>query len=73
MVKTDKMTFEGVVIDSVKGIFKVSVNENYNILCRLSGKIRQNEIKVLLGDTVIVEVSEYDTLKGRIVQRLKKA
>lgn len=72
MVKTDKMTFEGTVVESIKGIFKVEVNENYNILCKLSGKIRQNEIKVLVGDNVVVEVSEYDTSRGRITQRLKK-
>jgi translation initiation factor IF-1 len=67
----DRMEFEGVVEDFCKGKFTVKINENYNVLATLSGKIRQNEIKILVGDRVRIEVSEYDTTKGRIVSRLK--
>jgi len=67
----DKMVFEGVVEASSKGLFKVKVNDNYNVDCKLSGKIRQKSIKILLGDTVKVEVSPYDTGKGIIVFRMK--
>lgn len=68
---TDKLEFEGEVIDSAKGMFHVRVNDNYVALCTLSGKIRQNSVKILVGDTVRIEVSEYDTSKGRIVYRVK--
>jgi len=63
------MEVEGVVVDSCKGKFKIKVSDSYHVLATLSGKIRQNEIKVLVGDQVVVEVSEYDTTQGRIVRR----
>lgn len=69
--KRIRLEFEGVVIDSNKGKFKVQVNENYSVLCTLSGKIRTNSVRILLGDTVRVEVSEYDPSMGRIVYRIK--
>lgn len=67
----DRMIFEGVVTDDNKGKFTVEVNPNYRVLCTLSGKIRQNSVRILVGDSVRVEVSEYDTTQGRIVFRLK--
>ncbi len=70
-VDRDRMEMEGLVTDSCKGKFRVKVNDNYTILATLSGKIRQNEIKILVGDKVRVEISEYDTSQGRIVSRLK--
>lgn len=71
--KRVRLEFEGIVIDSNKGKFKVQVNENYTVLCTLSGKIRTNSVRILLGDKVRVEVSEYDTSQGRIIYRIKGA
>ena len=73
MVNRDRLEFEGDVVDSNKGKFKVKVSENYTVLCTLSGKIRQNSVKILLGDKVKIEVSEYDTTQGRITYRIKQA
>ena len=39
------------------------------IVCRISGKIRKNRIKVLVGDRVTCEISPYDLTKGRITFR----
>jgi translation initiation factor IF-1 len=69
----DRLEFEGIVIDSNKGKFKVQVTETYTVLCTLSGKIRTNSVRILLGDKVRIEVSEYDTTQGRIVYRIKGA
>lgn len=69
--RDDKMQLEGVVVSSNKGVFCVKVNEDHYINCRLSGKIRVNEIKVLVGDNVIAECSPYDMCNGRIVKRHK--
>lgn len=69
---SEKLEFEGEVVNSVKGYFHVKVSENYITLCTLSGKIRQNSVKILVGDRVRIEVSEYDTTKGRIVYRIKR-
>jgi len=73
MSDRDRLEFEGVVIDSNKGKFKVRVSDNYTVLCTLSGKIRTNSVRILLGDKVKIEVSEYDTSQGRIVYRIKGA
>jgi translation initiation factor IF-1 len=67
----DKLEFEGEVIDSSKGQFRVQINDTVIVLCTLSGKIRQNSIRILTGDKVRIEVSPYDTGKGRIVHRYK--
>jgi translation initiation factor IF-1 len=67
----DRMEFEGIVIDSNKDVFKVQTSDTMIVLCKLSGKIRQNSIRILVGDKVKIEVSPLDTTKGRIIQRYK--
>ncbi len=67
----DRLEFEGEVVDANKGKFNVKVNDSLTVLCTLSGKIRMNSVKILIGDKVRIEVSEYDTSKGRIVYRNK--
>ncbi|MFC1700665.1 translation initiation factor IF-1 [Patescibacteria group bacterium] len=63
---------EGIVIESLpSATFKVRLNNGSEVLAHLSGKMRLNFIKVLLGDTVKVELSPYDKTKGRIVFRGK--
>jgi len=69
--KRQRLELDGVVIEANKGKFKVKVNDALTVLCTLSGKIRQNSVKILIGDIVTVEVSEYDTSMGRIVYRHK--
>ncbi len=71
MEKRDRLELEGFVIESNKGKFIVEVSENYLVKCSLSGKIRQNYVRILVGDKVKIEVSEYDTKQGRIVYREK--
>lgn len=71
--KRIRLEFDGEVIDDAKGKFKVQISENHVALCTLSGKIRQNAIRILVGDKVRVEVSEYDTNQGRIVRRIKQS
>ena len=72
----DKLEFEGIVTSARgNGMFLVSlkdVQEESVVMCTLSGKIRKNNIRVIEGDTVRVEVSVYDTAKGRITFRMKK-
>lgn len=67
----DRLEFEGEVIDANKGKFKVKVNDTMTVLCTLSGKIRINSVKILIGDKVRIEVSEYDPTQGRIIYRNK--
>jgi translation initiation factor IF-1 len=70
-VERDRLILEGTVIDSNKGKFKVVVSDEMTVLCTLSGKIRQNSVRILVGDSVRIEVSEYDMTQGRIVYRIK--
>lgn len=69
-VDRDRFVLEGVVTDSCKGIFTVELDGvNTVVKTRLSGKIRQNDIKVVIGDRVKVELSKEDTTQGRIIFR----
>lgn len=69
--KRTRLEMDGVVTDANKGKFRVKVNEALTVLCTLSGKIRQNSVKILIGDVVTIEISEYDTSMGRIIYRHK--
>lgn len=71
---TNKNTFEldGKVIEQLpNAVFRVQLDSGQIILGHLSGKMRMNNIKVLLGDKVIVEMTPYDLTKGRIIRRLR--
>lgn len=63
--------FTGIVKEVLGGsMFRVEVAEVPNLLlCHLSGKMRLNKIRIILGDRVDVVVSPYDLSKGRIIFR----
>lgn len=69
--KRMRLELEGTVIESNKGQFRVRINDNHIVLCTLAGKIRLNSVKILVNDIVRIEVSEYDTSRGRIIYRHK--
>ena len=52
-------------------VFKVKLPNGHIVTANISGKLRMNYIKILVGDTVTVEVSPYDISKGRITWRKK--
>jgi len=62
---------EGVIAEVLpNAMFRVKVeNVERPILANLSGRMRQNSIKVLMGDTVEMEFSPYDLTRGRITRR----
>ncbi|BBJ27209.1 translation initiation factor IF-1 [Athalassotoga saccharophila] len=68
----DMIRIEGRVIDALPNTtFKVMLDNDLEILAHISGKMRQNFIKIVPGDKVVVELSPYDLKKGRIVYRKK--
>lgn len=72
MSKSDVIEIEGKVVEKLpNALFKVKLENDHIILCHLSGKLRQNFIRVLPGDSVTVELSPYDLTKGRITWRSK--
>lgn len=63
---------KGVVTQSLSnGLFRVKLENGFEIIAHISGKIRRYSIKVLPGDSVAVQLSIYDLTKGRIVYRFK--
>jgi len=71
MAKEDVIKAEGSVIEVLPNTtYRVKLKDSENVIYAYSsGKIRQNNIKVLLGDVVTLEFSPYDLTKGRIVFR----
>ena len=68
--RQDKVELEGVVEECrPAGEFLVRVNESL-VHVALSGKMRQNKIRVTLNDRVLIEVSPYDLTRGRLTRRL---
>jgi translation initiation factor IF-1 len=63
---------EGKVIETLmSGMFKVSFDDETIALAMISGKMRKQHIRVLVGDKVRVEFSPHDITRGRITFRLK--
>jgi translation initiation factor IF-1 len=50
--------------------FKVQLENGHEIIAYTSGRLRQNRIRIIMGDKVRVEISPYDLSKGRINYRL---
>ena len=72
MPKDDNIEAEGVVIECLRNaMFKVKLGNGHIVTCTISGKIRMHYIKILVGDTVKLEMSPYDLTKGRITYRHK--
>jgi len=51
--------------------FIVRLDNGHKVLAHISGKMRMNFIKILVGDKVTVELSPYDLSRGRITYRYK--
>ncbi len=72
MAKEDMIELEGVVTEALPNTnFRVNIGNGHIILAHISGKLRQNFIRILPGDKVTIELSPYDLTKGRIIWRDK--
>lgn len=76
-VKDDVIELEGTVVDSLpNAMFRVVLDGAPEtaepVLATISGKIRKNFVKILVGDSVTLELSPYDLQRGRITFRKKK-
>jgi translation initiation factor IF-1 len=71
MSKEDAIKAEGIVDEVLPNtMFRIKMAQfERPVLATLSGRMRQNNIKVLAGDTVELEFSPYDLSRGRIVRR----
>ncbi|KKS66115.1 MAG: Translation initiation factor IF-1 [Parcubacteria group bacterium GW2011_GWA1_42_7] len=72
MGKENFIKKNGRVVEALpNATFRVKLEDDSEILAHLSGKMRMNFIRVMMGDKVAVEMSPYDNTKGRIVFREK--
>ena len=72
MSKEDAIEFQGVVSELLpNAMFKVTLDNDHEVIAHTSGKMRKNRIRVLAGDRVTVEMTPYDLTKGRITFRSK--
>ena len=70
MAKEDTIEVEGKVLEILPGgKLKVQLENTYIVEAHVSGKIRMNYIRILPGDTVVMELSPYDLTRGRITYR----
>ncbi len=72
MAKKDVIEVFGTVLEAQpNAMFKVKLDNDFEVLAHISGKIRMNFIRILPGDRVKVELSPYDLTRGRIIWRDK--
>ena len=70
MSKEDYIQFQGVVVEVCpNALFRVRLENDITVLAHLGGKLRINNINILLNDRVTVDVSSYDLTRGRITYR----
>ena len=72
MTKKEAIEVEGTVVEPLpNAMFRVELANGHGVLAHISGKIRKNYIRILLGDRVLIELSPYDLSRGRITYRFK--
>lgn len=70
--KDDVIEMTGKVLELLPNtMFIVELDNGHKINAHVSGKIRMNNIRILPGDKVTVELSTYDLTRGRITYRHK--
>jgi translation initiation factor IF-1 len=80
--KESALEVEGVIVEAMRDNFRVEISPNLRdsnqqkgsgvfVLATISGRLRKNNIRVIPGDLVKVEVSPYDMTRGRITYRMK--
>lgn len=73
MAKEDHIEMEGKIIDTLpNATFRVELENGHTINAHISGRMRKNYIRLLVGDVVTIEMTPYDLNKGRITYRGSK-
>ena len=70
MAKEETIKMDGEVVECLpNAMFRVKLETGSVVIGHISGRMRKNEIRILLGDEVELEFSPYDLTKGRIIRR----
>lgn len=71
MARQDNIEIEGVITDKIPGgKFKVKLQNDHELVCTVSGKIRMSNIRLVVGDKVKIALSTYDLNNGIITWRM---
>ena len=70
MSKEDSIEMQGTILETLPNtMFRVELENGHVVIAHISGKMRNNYIRILTGDKVTVQLTPYDLSKGRIVFR----
>lgn len=68
---SEKIPKQGQVVDSLPNTeYRILLENDQEVIGHLSGSMKQNNINVMTGDDVIIELSPYDLSRGIIVKRI---
>ena len=72
MAKQNAIEQDGTIVEALSNaMFRVELQNGYEVIAHLSGKMRMHYLTILPGDKVRLEMTPYDLTKGRIVFRYK--
>ena len=72
MSKQGVIEVEGIIVETLPNtVFEVELDNGHVVMAHISGKMRMNNIRLMTGDRVKMEMSPYDLSKARIVYRIK--
>jgi translation initiation factor IF-1 len=70
--KEETIQAKGTIVELLpNALFKILLENGHTVLGHISGKIRKNNINILIGDKVDVDISPYDLSRARITFRHK--
>ena len=70
--RADILTAQGEIIEALGyENYRIELDNGVTILATISGRMRQNYIRVMVGDRVELELSAYDLTRGRITRRFQ--
>ena len=73
MAKQQAIQQEGTIVEVLpSSFFNVELDNGHMVRCTISGKMRINNIQLVLGDRVQIEMSPYDLNNGRISYRHRR-
>ncbi len=72
MPSKEALEVDGLVKETLpNAVFRVELDGGHRVLAHIGGKMRKHYIRVLVGDRVRIELSEYDLTKGRITWKYR--
>lgn len=72
MPSKEALEVDGLVRETLpNAVFRVELDGGHRVLAHIGGKMRKHYIRVLVGDRVRIELSEYDLTKGRITWKYR--